>query len=423
MKLLNKILFQISPLLLIVMTLWASWFYTVIISEVNDEVDDSLEAASEQIIIRTLAGEDVSQVNHGTNNQYYIHEVTDDYASENKHRRFIDSMVYIKSKKETEPARILKTYFKDDDDRMLELVVSTPTIEKADLQTAILKWVLILYFSLLIIIILINVWMFKQNLSPLYVLLKWLDKYKIGGHNAPLENQTDVVEFQKLNNAALRNAQRAETLFEQQKLFIGNASHEIQTPLAICKNRLEMMMEDPNITEQQLEELIKVHKTLGSITKLNKSLLLLSKIDNGQFIEVNLIRMNTLIERYLADFREAYAYRNIDVTYTVHGNFVLEINESLAVILVTNLLKNAFVHNVDNGKIHIDVYFDSFTVANTGDDDTLDAERIFERFYHTRKREGSTGLGLALVESICKLYDLKCNYKFVDGLHQFSLES
>ncbi|MGL5619966.1 MAG: sensor histidine kinase, partial [Tannerellaceae bacterium] len=109
MKLLNKILFQISPLLLIVMTLWASWFYTVIISEVNDEVDDSLEAASEQIIIRTLAGEDVSQVNHGTNNQYYIHEVTDDYASENKHRRFIDSMVYIKSKKETEPARILKT--------------------------------------------------------------------------------------------------------------------------------------------------------------------------------------------------------------------------------------------------------------------------------------------------------------------------
>lgn len=153
MKLLNKILFQISPLLLIVMTLWASWFYTVIISEVNDEVDDLLEAASEQIIIRTLAGEDVSQVNQGTNNQYYIHEVTDDYASENKHSRFIDSMVYIKSKKETEPARILKTYFKDDEDRMLELVVSTPTIEKADLQTAILKWVLILYFSLLIIII------------------------------------------------------------------------------------------------------------------------------------------------------------------------------------------------------------------------------------------------------------------------------
>lgn len=423
MKLLNKILFQISPLLLIVMTLWASWFYTVIISEVNDEVDDSLEAASEQIIIRTLAGEVASQVNQGTNNQYYIHEVTEDYANANRHRRFIDSMVYIKSKKETEPARILKTYFKDDDDRMLELVVSTPTIEKADLQTAILKWVLILYFSLLIIIILINVWMFKQNLSPLYVLLRWLDKYKIGGHNAPLENRTDVVEFQKLNNAALRNAQRAETLFEQQKLFIGNASHEIQTPLAICRNRLEMMMEDSNITEQQLEELIKVHKTLGSITKLNKSLLLLSKIDNGQFIEVNLIRMNTLIERYLADFREAYAYKHIDVTYTVHGNFVLEINESLAVILVTNLLKNAFVHNVENGKIRIDVYFDSFTVANTGDDGALDAERIFERFYHTRKREGSTGLGLALVESICKLYDLKCNYKFVDGLHQFSLES
>ena len=102
-----------------------------------------------------------------------------------------------------------------------------------------------------------------------------------------------------MNEAAVRYAERSEQMFEQQKQFIGNASHEMQTPLAICRNRLEMLMEDENLSESQLEELMKTHQTLEHITKLNKSLLLLSKIENGQFTDTVQVEVNKLLRQYL----------------------------------------------------------------------------------------------------------------------------
>ena len=104
-------------------------------------------------------------------------------------------------------------------------------------------------------------------MRPLYVLLHWLDGYQTGKRNKPLSNDTQITEFRKLNEAAIRYVERTEQMFEQQKQFIGNAAHEIQTPLAICRNRLEMLMEDDSLSEKQLEELMKTHQTLEYITK------------------------------------------------------------------------------------------------------------------------------------------------------------
>lgn len=184
-------------------------------------------------------------------------------------------------------------------------------------------------------------------MRPLYVLLHWLDGYQTGKRNKPLSNDTQITEFRKLNEAAIRYVERTEQMFEQQKQFIGNASHEIQTPLAICRNRLEMLMEDDSLSEKQLEELMKTHQTLEYITKLNKSLLLLSKIDNGQFTDTKELELNVLLKQYLQDYEEVYDYRNIEVTIDEQGVFKVTMNESLAVALLTNLLKNAFVHNID----------------------------------------------------------------------------
>ena len=142
-------------------------------------------------------------------------------------------------------------------------------------------------------------------MRPLYVLLNWLDKYRIGTKNEPLHNPTQVSEFKKLNEAAIRYAERSEKMFEQQKQFIGNASHEMQTPLSICLNRVEMLMEDEALSEAQLTDLMKTHQTLEHITKLNKTLLLLSKIENGQFSETSQIEVNRLIKQYLTDYKEA----------------------------------------------------------------------------------------------------------------------
>ena len=419
MKLLYRLILRISLALLVILTGWAVFFYVAMINEVNDEVDDSLEDYSEAIITRALAGEELPSVNNGSNNQYYLTPISEADAHSREQISYKDSMIYILEKAETEPARILTTIFKDANGHYHALTVSTPSIEKMDLKKAILEWVIFLYVALLFMIILINAWLFYRNMRPLYVLLNWLDKYRIGHVNAPLQNDTSITEFRKLNEAVIRNAERNEQLFEQQKQFIGNASHEIQTPLAICRNRLEMMMEDESLSEPQLEELVKAHQTLEYITRLNKSLLLLSKIDNGQFVETSELSLNEVLKHYLTDYTEVYAYRNITLEVVEKGVFRIEMNESLATVLLTNLLKNAFVHNVDEGDIRIEITEQNVEFRNTAVDGALDSAHIFERFYQGNKKEGSTGLGLAIADSICRLQHLHLTYRYEEGAHCF----
>lgn len=420
MKLFHLVLWRISLALIVVLTVWAGFFYMAVVEEVNDEVDDTLEDYSEGLIIRALSGEDMPTASNGSNNQYYLYEVSESYAASHPQITYRDEMVFITEKSETEPARVLITIFRTEDERYMELVVYTPTIEKLDLLRAILGWIIFLYVLLLLIILSINIWVFRKNMKPLYVLLKWLDSSQLGKKNEPLENTTKITEFRKLNAATMAFAERGEKLFEQQKTFIGNASHEMQTPLAICRNRLEMLMEDETLTEHQLNELIKTHQTLENLTRMNRSLLLLCKIENGQFADTRSVCLNDILAHYLNDYKEVYAYRNITVTVTTDSSFCVEMNDSLVSVLVTNLLKNSFVHNIDGGFIYIKITANTFEISNTGEK-PLDRERIFERFYQGQKKEGSTGLGLALVDSICKANHLKIDYTYVENRHIFTI--
>lgn len=420
MKLFHLVLSRISLALTVILALWAAFFYVTMVEEINDETDDSLSDCAERLIIRSLSGEDLPSESNGSNNQFYLYEVSDEYAGMHPHLSYHDEMVYITDKGETEPARVLTVIFQTDGGQFMELVVYTPTIEKYDLRQAILGWIVFLYVVLLLVIVLLNAWIFHRHMKPLYKLLNWLDRYRLGRENEPLENNTRITEFHKLNEAAVLSAQRSERLYEQQKQFIGNASHEMQTPLAICRNRLEMLMEDDTFTEKQLNELIKTHQTLENLTRMNKSLLLLCKIENGQFADGKPVCLEALLHRYLEDYQEVYAYRHIQVSVEVAAPFCVEMNESLALVLVANLLKNAFVHNAEGGKLHITVTADSFAVSNTGEG-PLDEKRIFERFYQGRKKEGSTGLGLALVDSICKATRLSVQYAYEGGMHTFRI--
>ena len=421
MKLIYHTIFHLSLVLTAILTIWAIFFYITMIDEINDEVDDALEDYSETIIIRALAGEELPSGHIGSNNQYYLTEVSQEYAKSQSDIQYKDSMVYIIEKGETEPARILTTIFRDGQGKYHQLTVSTPSIEKEDLKKSIQLWIIFLYVALLLCIILVSVWVFYRNMRPLYILLHWMDEYQTGKNNTPLRNNTKITEFQKLNDAVVRYTERTEQIFEQQKQFIGNASHEIQTPLAICRNRLEMLMEDDSLSEKQLEELIKTHQTLEYITKLNKSLLLLTKIDNNQFSDTKNLELNTHLKQYIEDYKEVYQYKNIQVNIEETGHFYINMNESLATVLLTNLLKNAFVHNIDEGIIQIIITTDSIIFKNTGIKHPLDREHIFERFYQGNKKEGSTGLGLAIVDSICQLQHLKLQYSFEEEKHCFKI--
>lgn len=422
MKLFYRVLIHLLVGIFVVLSGWAMVFYMGIMEEITDEVDDSLEDYTELIVTRSLAGKELPAHDSGSNNQYFLREVDIDYALSREKICYRDSMVYIAEKKETEPARILTTIFKDKEERYFEVVVYTPTIEKQDLRQAMFLLLVGLFVCLLIAILIINVWVFHGSMKPFYRLLDWLEHFRLGKKNAPLDNPTYITEFRKLNEAVSRYAAHSEEVFEQQKQFIGNASHELQTPLAICQNRLEMLMEDETLGEHQMEEILKTYQTLEYVSKLNKSLLLLSKIDNSQFVETKAVCINEVLRRYAEDYQEVYAYREIRLEMEERGELCMSMNETLAVVLVTNLLKNAFVHNRYKGIVRIEVTASCIRFGNTGLDEPLDEMRIFERFYQgSKKREGSTGLGLAIVDAICRQYHLKICYRFSQGMHWFEL--
>lgn len=419
MKLFNRVLIHLLTGILIVFTSWAICFYMAIVEEINDEVDDSLEDYSELIIIRSLTGKELPSNDSGSNNQYFLREVTDAYVQTHANINYRDTMVYIKEKGETEPARILTTIFRNEQGKFYELTVSTPTIEKEDLRESIFQLLVTLFVLLLITILLINVWVFHRSMKPFYTLLAWLDTFRLGQKNEPLCNPTHTAEFRKLNEAVSRFAQHSEEMFEQQKQFIGNASHEIQTPLAVCQNRLEMLMEDESLGEQQMGEIVKTYQTLEYVSKLNKSLLLLSKIDNHQYAEIKDVCLNEILYRYLEDYQEVYAYRKITLQVEDKNDFRVQMNEVLATVLITNLLKNAFIHNVERGTVRIVIEEQGFCFCNTSSGKPLDEHRIFERFYQGHKKKGSTGLGLAIAAAICRQFRLQLRYSHEFGMHCF----
>lgn len=418
MSLTYRIIFRISLFLFVLLSLWAWLFYMAMMDEVTDEVDDALELYAETLITRSLAGKELPTADNGTNNSYFLREVDEEYVRSHPHLSFADETVYIEAKHETEPARVMKTIFRRGNGAYGELTVMTPTIEKGDLHRAIAYWVVGLFAALMLVIIGVNAWIVSRSMRPLYKLLRWLDRYDISGQPEALDNPTRVTEFRKLNETIWNFSLRSRKLFEQQKRFIGNASHELQTPLAICQNRLEMLC-NTELTEGQMGEIIKTLQTLEHLSELNRSLLFLSKIDNRQFPEVVATDVYALFEQAIGEYRRLAVREQVDVRLHEAGRTVWMMNESLAKALVHNLLRNAIVHNVQGGSVDITVDVWGFAIANDGVKVPLNRDCIFDRFYKAGGKPESTGLGLSIVDAIAGLYALDVSYQHENGRHVF----
>lgn len=421
MKLLTAISLRFSVFAALVLGFWSVFFYYAIIDEVNDETDDSLEDYAELIIRRSLAGEQLPSASSGSNNQYYLHPITPEYAATHDHVRYEDRDVYIEDKHEYEPARTLSYIYKDDNDQLFELSVSVPTIEKADLKEAIFYWLLVIYIAIVCGVILLNASAVRRTMRPLHILLDWLNNYRLGNGEQKLHNPTRITEFRQLNEAISDSTKRNEHLYEQQKMFIGNASHEMQTPLAVCQNRLEMLLEEGSLNEQQMGEIVKTLNTLNSLSKLNRSLLMLCKIDNGQYRETENVDMTLLSSLFANDCAAIFSNRMITIDVQEGEHWMMNMNRQLAEMLMMNLVKNAFLHNIDNGCVVIKTSSEGITVANTGEKQPLDADKIFTRFYHTNGKKTSTGLGLPIVKAICTRYGIRIAYQYEDDKHTFRL--
>ena len=416
MKLINKVTRRLALVIMPLLLLWSAVFYFSMVHQVNDETDDSLEDYAEMIARRVVGGEELPTPGDGSNNTYSI-ELLPATGHYDDSKSFEDCEVYLHWKKETEPARVLTKVFHDDDGTAYRLVVSMPTFERDDIIRAIFIQVVVIYVALLFTILAVTVAVFRISMKPLYSLLGWLDGYRPGGGTDGFPDEDAVVEFRKLTQAARETIERAENHLERQKQFIGNASHELQTPLAVLGNRIEWMMDNTALTEEQFAELSKMRQSIHRLVRLNRTLLLLSKIDSGHFLDKADVDVVSLVDAELEVYREIFADKGIVCNVKSTKRLVVQMDEMLATTMVSNLIKNAFVHSPVGGTVDITVSAGRLTVSNSGDE-ALDGTRLFDRFY-TSGKSGSTGLGLSLVKSIAGYYNFRVEYGFNNGRHSF----
>lgn len=417
MRLITRVTLRLAIALLPIMIIWGTVFYISMVNEINDETDDSLEDYAEMLVRRTLAGKELPLPGNGSNNTYSIEPIA--RADNNEATiNFRDRRIYIQEKEETEPARELTMIFLDKKENAYKLIVATPTFEREDLLKSVFIHILILYILLMLTILIVTTFIFHYSMRPLYALLHWLDRYHPGDGTRNLPTDNGTIEFKKLTEAARNTIERAENYMERQKQFIGNASHELQTPLAILGTRIEWLIDNTELSEEQFIELSKMRQSLHRMNRLNRTLLLLSKIDNHQFPERTDIDIADIIRNEIGVYGEIYG-DSTKCNTQLPERFIVNMNESLATTMITNLIKNAFLHTNEEGNIDISIQGRKLLIANDGTE-PLDGTRLFDRFY-TSGKKGSTGLGLALVKSIADSYNFKIEYSFKEGKHSFTV--
>lgn len=414
MRLLNRSLVHLSVVLLLVLAAWAVAFFFIVRHAVVDSIDEGLEDQEE--IIRYRAEQDSTLL---LINDLGLHGFAFAPAPGKVKATYRDTLLYVPSEGKVEPVRLMTKAF-EHQGRYHRLQVYTSTVEEDDLIEDILMALITLYATLLLTIIIVNNVVLRRMWRPFHAILAQIKGFRLGTGRALADVPTDISEFKELKAAADALIHHAADTYDNQRAFTENAAHELQTPLAIAINKLELLAEQQGSEEERMATLGEVLALLERLTRLNRSLLLLARIENRQYPDVQRISFATLVQEVVVEFADLATHRGITMDAEVQGDLEHSIDPSLARVLLTNLVKNAIIHNAPGGSVQVTVETSSLTVRNTGAERPLDAARIFGRFYKETTGEGGTGLGLAIARAIAAMYGLRLVYAY-DGMHTMRL--
>jgi signal transduction histidine kinase len=267
-------------------------------------------------------------------------------------------------------------------------------------------------------LLLLNRSLSRKLWEPFYNTLNQLKAYELDKSELIIPEKTNIIEFDDLNKTVSHLTDRNRKVYLQQKEFIENASHELQTPLSIFQSKLDNLMQIPGLTEAGAANLLDLEETAQRMARLNKNLLLLSKIDNDQFNEVEEIDVSKLANTLLINVKPMADMDAISIKTAIQP-LSINANATLAEVLLTNLFHNAIRHTNTNGVVMVEIADRSLTVTNSGNPLKMSPEKMFERFSKESKSANSSGLGLAIVKKICDTCSYKLNYSFQEGRHTF----
>ena len=278
-----------------------------------------------------------------------------------------------------------------------------------------------LVLLLLFILFILNRFILNKLWHPFNTTLAKLKEFDINKNQKLQLNTTNIDEFIDLNYAVTKMNESVVRDYNALKSFTENASHEIQTPLAIVNTKLELLIQSENFTAAQMQNIQTIHNEINRLSKLNKSLLLLTKIDNHQFEEKEEVDIVKIITTLLNNYDELFTAKKINLIKEMETTVFILMNETMAQVLVSNLINNAIKHNIDNGTINIFLNNTFLLITNTGTALQNYPANMFERFKKDKMHSDSLGLGLSIVKRICDLYNFTVTYNYENNLHSIKI--
>jgi signal transduction histidine kinase len=330
--------------------------------------------------------------------------------------KFTTESVYNKKGNEEEPYRRIDFLVTQNGTNYIA------TVKKSEQETEdIVRLILTITFSVIAVLLLVlfitNRFLLGKLWEPFNHTLSQLKQFNLSSKNNITLDTTNVDEFIELNKTAISLTQKVKNDYDSLKSFTGNASHEIQTPLAIIKNKIELLSQSDNLEESQIHIIQSLNDATSRLSRLNQSLLLLTRIENRQFEPSDRIDLSAVVQKRIDNFRELAELKDIKIEKNIKNNITVEMNDSLADILISNIILNAIKHNFPGGTIRVDLNESAFVVSNSGDEPKLKTTELFERFKKESTSPESLGLGLSIVKTICDTYGFDVSYHYETGSH------
>lgn len=293
-------------------------------------------------------------------------------------------------------------------------------VEEVDETVSAIALTTCCFITLLIIgFILLNRQLSKKIWGPFTDTLEKLKRFDLNTTTKIDFQATDIKEFTELNETLERLIANNTLAFTQQKEFAQNASHELQTPLALLKSKLDLLIQSVSLTEEHRSIIESLDNSVSRITRINKNLLLLTSIENKGYESVS-IDLSAMV-RSLTDIFTGYSQGKGKII-SIHSEDGVRVNanESLTEIMISNLLSNAIRHGIEETPVTLIVDKQSISVKNGGSR-ALNPDALFKRFMSVNTQTQGTGLGLAIVKEICDKYHWKIAYSHAEGHHIFSV--
>jgi signal transduction histidine kinase len=292
-------------------------------------------------------------------------------------------------------------------------------IEESEETIAAITATTIFFFIMIVLgLLFLNRRLSQTVWEPFRNTLEKLKNFNLNSQKTLKFEKTDTKEFEELHQSLNKLIDHNISVFRTQKEFTENASHELQTPLAILKNKLDLLLQNKDLTEKQYQIAEEMNLALTRSSRINKNLLLLAKIDNSQFDNSEIINFENLVKQSLELLEEHFQQKDISVQENISSDIKVNGNSSLTEILINNLLINAIRHTTPNGLISIKLTDSTFEVSNSGTE-KLNSDLLFKRFSRMSTENNGSGLGLSIIKEVCNFQSWTIDYQFENNRHIF----